>query len=109
MRGVKRIKLRRSKMWRDDPHCRRCRILTVLPEDVDVKALEKAGQSDHLATIDHVVTKYDAEQRRNPAPGERRWRLLCRRCNNDLAREREMQVPIEERRRRSQRHPGSAA
>jgi hypothetical protein len=69
MRGVKRIKLRRSKMWRDDPHCRRCRILTVLPEDVDVKALREGGTE--RPPRDHRPRGHKVRRRAAAQPGTR--------------------------------------
>lgn len=107
-RNRERIKRVRAAMHRTNPCCRRCGVPTILSSGAfETKKLEQSGSPwrDRMATIDHKFTRYDAAQRANPVNGEQRWKLVCSKCNGELARERELQVPLEERQRRAGRFP----
>ena len=98
MRNVKR---RRRKLWLQDPTCRFCGILTILPEDLPPNSVKNTK-----ATIEHLDSRY------NPMRGAyqgmsgkiaERCTLACWKCNNDRNKVEQEQVPIEELRKRSGR------
>lgn len=115
-KGTGRERAARIRMWNRDPHCSICGVETFLPEQASalvgmppskippMRALLRRGLLNRMATIDHVISKHDP-RRPHPEPGERRWRLACYGCNNKLAREQDLAMPIEERWRRSGRAP----
>lgn len=93
----------RNRKWANDPHCHWCGKLTKLPPP-RVRG-KKHVQEHDWATLDHLVSRFEAEKRRNAKPGEKRWVLACFECNNRRAREEDKRIPIEELRRRSGRDP----
>ena len=85
----------REHLWRANPNCHYCDTPTVPPEQCP----KSKTPPDNMATLDHVYTRFDEERKE----GQNRYvvNLACNKCNKDLGREREKQVPIEELRARS--------
>lgn len=76
--STRRIKRQRLRMWKEDPRCRFCGQVTVLPPD---KRKQKA--QDNWATIEHLRSRLDPNRGEKPKQGEVRRVLCCWRCNND--------------------------
>lgn len=100
--GTHSLRRRRVNLWnKENGKCFWCGCDTILPPQ-GISSRTKREIPDNEATIDHLRTRFD-ENRQEPGNGqETRTVLSCRKCNNDRGKEREMQVPIEERKRRSQ-------
>ncbi len=79
----KRLRKRKERLWKENPHCRNCGDLTILPEKY--KATEK--QPDNLATIQHFHHKYHPDRHKPNPTGEVRTDLWCYKCNNKDAKE----------------------
>lgn len=85
MGGRKSFKQQREKMWQQNPHCRRCGVLTILPKDVPGARFKPNGQlmikvvPPNMATIQH---KYDRlHPNRKKETKEKRHFLWCAKCN----------------------------
>ena len=100
--GTHSIKRRRNNLWNQEGgKCFWCGCETTLPPDGQMSRITR-NIPDNEATIDHLRTRFD-ENRQEPGNGqETRTVLSCRKCNNERGKEREMLVPLEERKRRSQ-------
>ena len=83
-----RLIRQRRRMRLEDPHCRLCGVLTILPEDVAKqlgRPLRKLGKfPDNMATIDHLRSRYHSCRVEPCCNGEVRRRLLCSKCNTAL-------------------------
>lgn len=81
----KQFKNRRGRLWKLNPNCPGCGVLTILPEDMPpiVKGLDRV-LLDSMATLDHVLPR--ADPRRTKQTSSSRTRLLCHGCNQKLAR-----------------------
>jgi 5-methylcytosine-specific restriction endonuclease McrA len=88
----KRIKNARLNMWTENPCCRECGTLTVLPS-------QGSEDREDLATVDHLYSRYDV--RRYLQTCGPRYRLLCRRCNNRRGCRETGAIPKPEREKRS--------
>lgn len=92
----------RAWLFRQNPHCHYCGVLTVLhPPNPKNKYLP-----DNLATIEHLVTRFDPHRQQHQA-GERRLVNACRKCNAEQGAKRQREVPLEELHRRSGRSPSN--
>lgn len=98
----RKLSKRRRKLWEEDPHCRRCGILTILPE---VFATEEDGEiiypkkfPENVATIQHLDSRLSEE--RGTFDSERTT-LFCWRCNNDDNKEVQERTPKSILRKRS--------
>lgn len=88
MNGNNIIKKQRTRMWRANPHCENCGVLTVLPEDCPGWQAKGDGSTflkkvpANMATIQH---KYDKLHplRNVIRPNERRHFLWCYKCNHE--------------------------
>lgn len=69
-----RLRRRRIRLWNKDPRCRRCGVVTVLPEDVN-------GLPENMATIEHMDGRMLGT--RGTFRNVERTTLWCRKCNND--------------------------
>lgn len=73
-------------MYKLNPHCERCGVLMVLPEDTDNKIIRPDGSYNvpypppNMATIQHRYCKIHPK-RHKPQKGERRRFLWCYECN----------------------------
>lgn len=81
-----RYKKARASLWMSSPFCRRCGVITILPEDfanrigVDVSNLSK--MPDNLATIQHCLNRLDP-RRKMRLPCKTRYTLFCIKCNRE--------------------------
>lgn len=92
------------KLWSLNPHCLRCGVKTILAKELIEKykceGSELARHANRieygmLATLDHVFSRYHLKDRLINPTAEVRTRLLCYKCNNDLARDENTSVPLE--------------
>lgn len=90
----KSTRRRRHNLWRKDPHCYWCGVVTV---EVVVAKFEKPP--DNLATLDHLHSRYDP--RRGATHGVASV-LSCLRCNNEREVAETAQRPLDDLRFRSQ-------
>lgn len=91
-------------MWEKDPRCINCSVVTVLPKDLvqtDSYGMMLPGVTipSNMATIGHRYCRLD-NRRRTATPTEKRYRLLCHKCNNEENRI-EQKIFIEEQRIKS--------
>jgi hypothetical protein len=77
-----RYKLKREKHWRQDPHCRRCGVVTYLPQDLyedpaHMKRIKIPGvHREQLATIGHRYSRLDPRRKQGG-----KYVLICHKCN----------------------------
>lgn len=88
---------RRLNLWRKDPCCFWCEVVTVLPPP----EFQGRKPTDDEATLDHVLSRYVRE------PGEQfpagsNTVLACRACNLRRSAEEEAAMSVEERRKAAQ-------
>lgn len=86
-----RFKARRKRLWRKNPRCRNCGVVTILPEDMmkrygitdgsKMMSLISREDSDRMATIQHLVSRLDPNRTKHK-PNEIRYDLWCNRCNS---------------------------
>ena len=95
-----RLRRRKLKLWNQNPHCFFCGVLTELAPANDSFFKKK----DNTTTIEHLNTRYNPK-RWLPGNNKERTVLACNKCNLERGRQEELQVPIEERRKRSKRFP----
>jgi len=104
---AKSLKIIRDRLWKVDPHCRQCGVLTILPQDI-VKGRDRFGKlrhyPDNMATIDHLRSRYDLKRRIHDR-NERRYILLCIKCNNKREKEETSKLKIEKLWELSKRYP----
>lgn len=86
----------RIKLHEKDPMCYYCGKYTVLSTHK-----KHAKEVPNLATLEHLRTRFDANRSEPNYTNERRIVLACKKCNQEKAREKELEVGIEELRRRS--------
>lgn len=80
----------RRRMWFENPFCRKCGIMTILPESVPGAKYKKNGEMylkkiiPHMATIQHKYCR-NHPLRLSPLlhPHEQRRELWCWQCNHD--------------------------
>lgn len=113
--SVRRLRERRNKLWNQDPRCRNCKVITILPEDLlgknDDGTLRQMKPGfpekrllDKMATIEHIHSRF------NPLRGTlngavETTTLFCRKCNH-LSNIKELKcIPLEELHRRSRYRP----
>lgn len=99
-----RLSRRREMLWkRCKGKCYYCKVKTTLPKDLatlhglsvdDMCRLLKKEQYYCMATIDHLIPRYDA-RRLSKNRGEERTVLCCWKCNNDRARREYESLPQE--------------
>ena len=74
-RSNRRVKLN---LYKRDPHCHWCGVLTTL---TNIKHIH--GQPDPtMATVDHIISRFDPRRWVEQKPGEIRKVLACFSCNN---------------------------
>ncbi len=95
----------RIRLWKEDPHCRFCKVLTILPESLpaEIKNGRRNIKSvpDNMATIDHLESRLNPVRRK--LRGMLSVTLSCNKCNFERNREEELSLPLEELHRRSKR------
>lgn len=91
---------RRTNLWKEDNHCRRCGIETLLPDQIMSKyRLLESQKSDfiklisledrnQMATIQHIYDRYHPLRLTVPKNQESRYELWCWKCNNEDSLER---------------------
>ncbi len=72
MASRKGLKTWRKRLWDQDPHCRNCGVLTVLPDGIDHR--------DNTATIQHIYSKDDPRRKENNLED---ITLFCSKCNKE--------------------------
>jgi hypothetical protein len=97
-----RLANRRAYLWKKDPLCQICRVLTVLPSTLVsergigkenlMKHLPK-GVRDRMATIDHLDNRFDPG--RGKHSGKERTRLVCWKCNFERGKADYEAIPLE--------------
>lgn len=97
-----RLRLQRIRLWKEDPHCYHCGLLTELPPK---KAHLK--NKPHYATIDHLYSRYDPRRYAPMVGKEKRRVLACFACNQKRSIQETAALPKEELWRRSGRYPRS--
>lgn len=106
-----RMKRRRTRLWNEDPHCRRCGVVTILPQDLasryklanvgDISKKVPKGIHEQMATIEHQ------RSRLNPLRGtnwEESTTLYCYKCNQEANDEEMRNMPVEVLQQLSQQH-----
>lgn len=102
---------RRLNLWREDPRCRRCGIVTLLPEEAAYEAgvlfdgnlmrhLKRARRKDirdRIATLEHTRSRYHPA-RLEKEPYGTRTTLFCWRCNFESNEKELKAIPVEEKR-----------
>jgi ribosomal protein S27AE len=94
----------RKRLYAKNQHCPRCGVRMVLPEHLPrlhYTPKKKAFLPTHTCTYEHKYTKLQSERKYKPG----RPKILCKKCNEESAREVELKLPIEKIRKRSGRHP----
>ncbi len=77
------------KLHAQNPRCHWCGRVTVLTNVKEIK-----GQPDPLmATIDHLISRYDVRRWVKAGPDEKRKVLACFECNNKRASEESKRLP----------------
>ena len=76
---------RRNKLWNEDPRCRNCNVVTILPHTLieeygDKQSLWPKDIGDRMTTIEHIHTRFDPQ--RKLQDGAPVTTLFCARCNN---------------------------
>jgi hypothetical protein len=86
MPDSKKLAKQRLELWKKNPHCENCGVLTILPDDLPY-SIGKTGNKNikifpnNTATIQH---KYDRlHPQRNIKTNERRHFLWCIKCNRE--------------------------
>lgn len=98
-------KTRSRKQWlyrRQGGRCFWCAVTMVLPRQ------HVHEPPDNLATLDHLDDRLSG-RRGMYAYGVERTVLACRKCNNERGRQSELQMPIEELRKRCGSYPSVTA
>lgn len=107
---MNRIKNQRKKLYEENPYCPFCEVKMILPEDVGFEEIRHTDGTithnlkyvpDNLCTIEHLYTKFDPNRTTKNTSNEKRRIICCRKCNMARGRQAELQVGIEELRRRS--------
>lgn len=101
-----KLRKQRTRLWEEDPHCRNCGVLTILPHDVPGYQPEsKFVSPDNMATIQHVYSRLNPERRQiNGTRGnqpEPRHLLWCFKCNQEDCKKEMDELGIEELRKRA--------
>lgn len=75
---------RRKRLWKQDPKCRICGIKTIL-QDGTIKIIKGLDKNilERLATMDHIYPRN--HPLRHTITRGARTRLLCHKCNQELA------------------------
>lgn len=102
---------RRRALWKANPRCRACGVLTILPEELAKKLGRPPGKlfplpqryQDVLATLEHVYSRLDP-RRRIAVRGELRQTLYCWKCNTERGNAEYGELPLHERQRRARRY-----
>ena len=107
-----RLRLRRTKLYEQNPFCPDCNVKMILPEEIGFNVTKSGVRKlkytpDNLCTIEHKYSKVNP-QRKEPVNNEMRWLICCKKCNgerglNDI----KTHLTIEEERARSKRHKKS--
>lgn len=101
---TKRLTRRREILWHRDPHCQNCGVLTILPSQLaqkhgispaDLHSKLKIEKLHTMATIDHVVNRFESNRLANE--GRERTRLYCWLCNNKRGAQDYATLSLEER------------
>ena len=80
------IKKVRDRLFTNDPHCRKCGVLTISPETVP----NPACPPDNMATLEHIFSRYHPIRYSDDylrMKAKDRRTLLCYRCNQNNAKE----------------------
>lgn len=96
------MKRRRNRLWQEDPRCRRCGVVTVLPTQLIAEyGVEGNTLTKHLPkeVMDRMATIEHLRSRLNPTRGSdfsEATTLYCYRCNQTANNEELKTVPIEQ-------------
>ncbi len=79
------LKKQRYLKWSENPKCHWCGVETIFIENVHLiqKTEFYLKNRNRLATIDHLYSRYNKEERLKP--GHNKRLLSCWKCNNDRA------------------------
>lgn len=81
------IRDKRIELWKANPYCEKCGILTILPEDVPGVINLKTGVKqmydvpDNMATIQHRYDRWSGMKSLRDTPYARALYLWCNKCN----------------------------
>jgi len=104
---AKSLKCIRDRLWKVNPCCRYCGILTILPQDI-IKGRDSFGKLRHypnnMATIDHLRSRYDPKRQIHNR-NEKRYILSCVQCNNKREKKETDNIKIEKLWELSKRYP----
>lgn len=93
-------------MFSESPNCRKCGVLMWLPPSGDDRATKHLTKEQHetMATIGHKYSKLD--ERRYTEPGSnKKYELVCFKCNHDEGKEELSKLPIEKHWEMSRAYP----
>ena len=90
MSSIRKTKL---KLYKENPYCHWCGCLTTL---TNIKHI-KGQPNPTMATVDHVLSKFDVRRWVEHKPGEIRKVLACFKCNNQRSADEQARLGKEER------------
>lgn len=103
-------KNQRKKLYAENPYCPFCGVKMILPEDVGFVDIVHGDGTltqnlkyapDNLCTIEHLYSRFNPQRQTRNQNNERRRIICCKKCNQDRGRQEELNVGIDELRRRS--------
>lgn len=76
----------RERLWKIDPRCENCAVVTVLPEHVEGERHSGALKivPDNMATIQHKYSRNHPLRHHANGTNERRHLLWCYKCNKEF-------------------------
>lgn len=95
----------RTRLWHEDPHCRYCGVLTILPEHLPKNKSGHVIERPNMATIDHIRSRWDPARWEPNPTCERRRELSCKKCNCEWRNQQDMKDKIDLVRQKSRSFP----
>lgn len=84
-------------LWNNNPKCHWCGEVTLLTNEKEIKG----HPHPRMATLDHLISRYDPRRWLHAPPNEKRNVLACFKCNQERQAEETRKLSIEERTARS--------
>ena len=100
MSKSKKSSIQRTKLWKENPHCYYCGILTVPPELRTETQKKNHFNFSNMATLEHLYSRLNPKRQEKYSKA-RRHVLACYKCNSEKALEDTNLNFIEEHRKRS--------
>ena len=86
------VRKRKLALFNKDPHCHWCGCLTTIDHPANIKG----HPPKNMATVDHLVSRYNLSRWEKPPTNEERTVLACFECNQKRGIEETKQLSIEE-------------